>query len=201
MNFMNDKFFDLKKEKQDRMINAALKYFALNGYQHASTDDIVREAAISKGLIFHYFESKIGLYEFVYEYSVRYLLLEQSAVCVPGQQLFDVMKQIEYARMQAMKGYPYMVLFLNRSMSENVGEALIAAEEKKELLWQEEERIDSLIDYGLLPPRVDGRKLRKMLDFTIKGLMAERFRDASFQPEMLYEEIVGYLEFARGMIQ
>ena len=46
---MNEKFFDLKKEKQDRMINAAQKVFALNGYRHASTDDIVREAAISKG--------------------------------------------------------------------------------------------------------------------------------------------------------
>ena len=57
---MNEKFFDLKKEKQDRMINAALKVFALNGYRHASTDDIVREAAISKGLLFHYFENKLG---------------------------------------------------------------------------------------------------------------------------------------------
>ena len=26
---MNSKFFDLKKEKQDRMINASLKFFAL----------------------------------------------------------------------------------------------------------------------------------------------------------------------------
>ena len=75
---MNEKFFDLKKEKQDRMINAALKVFALNGYRHASTDDIVREAAISKGLLFHYFENKLGVYAFVYDYSVRYLLLELS---------------------------------------------------------------------------------------------------------------------------
>ena len=48
---MNEKFFDLKKEKQDRMINAALKVFASNGYKHASTDDIVTEAGISKGLL------------------------------------------------------------------------------------------------------------------------------------------------------
>ena len=75
---MNEKFFDLKKEKQDRMINAALKIFALKGYEHASTDDIVREAGISKGLLFHYFISKIGLYAFVYDYSVKYLMLEYS---------------------------------------------------------------------------------------------------------------------------
>lgn len=61
---MNDKFFDVKKEKQDRIINASLKMFALNGYRHASTDDMVREAAISKGLLFHYFGSKLGLYVF-----------------------------------------------------------------------------------------------------------------------------------------
>ena len=42
---MNARFFDLKKEKQDRIINAALKVFALHGYRHASTDDIVREAS------------------------------------------------------------------------------------------------------------------------------------------------------------
>ena len=28
-----------------------------------------------------------------------------------------------------------------------------------------------------------------MLDYTISGLMNARFRDASFQPEMLYEEM------------
>ena len=75
---MNEKFFDLKKEKQDRMINGALKVFAASGYAHASTDEIVKEAGISKGLLFHYFISKLGLYTFVYDYSVRYLLLELS---------------------------------------------------------------------------------------------------------------------------
>ena len=40
---MNEKFFDLKKEKQDRMINAALKVFGMRGYPFASTDDIVKE--------------------------------------------------------------------------------------------------------------------------------------------------------------
>ena len=73
---MNEKFFDLKKEKQDRMINAALKVFSMGGYKHASTDDIVTEAGISKGLLFHYFGSKLGLYTFLYDYSVRFMKLE-----------------------------------------------------------------------------------------------------------------------------
>ena len=73
---MNEKFFDLKKEKQDRMINAGLKVFAQNGYRHASTDEIVKEAGISKGLLFHYFVSKAGYYAFLYDYITRFTILE-----------------------------------------------------------------------------------------------------------------------------
>ena len=65
--------------------------------------DIVKEAGISKGLLFHYFENKAGIYEFVYEYSVRYMLLELSTkVSRRDSDLFEVLKQVEMARMDAM---------------------------------------------------------------------------------------------------
>ncbi len=198
---MNGKFFDLKKEKQDRMINAALKEFALYGYRHASTDHIVREAAISKGLLFHYFESKLGVYTFVYDYSVRYMTLELRATVSPREtDLFEVMRQAEEARMHAMRGYPYMQQFLNHSMSEDVSEALLAVEEKRNALMDAYDAIYSHIDFSKLPAGVDGRKLQKMLDFTVKGLMSERFLDASFQPEMLYEETIEYLDMMKQIV-
>ena len=198
---MNGKFFDLKKEKQDRMINAALKIFALHGYRHASTDDIVREAGISKGLLFHYFGSKIGVYSFIYDYSVRYMTLElNTTVDSKCTDMFEVMKQIECARMHAMRGYPYMQQFLNRSMSEDVSEALLAIEDKRNILTDAYDRINRQMDLDMLPDFVDGEKLRKMIDFTIKGLMTERFMDASFQPEMLYEETAAYLEMMKKIV-
>lgn len=197
---MNEKFFDIKKEKQDRIINAALKAFALKGYRHASTDDIVRDAAVSKGILFHYFESKLGLYEFVYEYSVRFMLLELSqAVDANGTDLFDVVKQIELARMRAMKGYPYMQQFLNRTVAEDVSEALLAMEEKRDVLEGAYESIYARIDFDAYGGEVMGRKLLKMMDLTVKGLMTERFLDASFQPEMLYEEIIGYIDMMKTL--
>lgn len=200
-NTMNEKFFDLKKEKQDRMINAALKVFAMKGYRYASTDDIVKEAAISKGLLFHYFESKLGVYEFVYEYSVRYMVLElNTMVSKTETNLFEVMKQVEFARMNAMKGYPYMQQFLNRSMSEDTSEVLIAIESRRAILEEEYARVEGQIRYIGLPTGVDGKKLHKMLDFTIKGLMTERFMDGSFQPQMLYDEIADYLDMMKLLV-
>lgn len=198
---MNGKFFDLKKEKQDRMINAALKVFAMQGYRHASTDTIVQEAGISKGLLFHYFESKLGVYTFVYDYSVRFMTLELKAAVDPGEtDLFDLMKQVEMARMQAMKGYPYMQQFLNRCMAENVSEALLAIEEKRDALTKLYERIYSQADLSRLSGGVDGEKLHKMLDLTIKGLMSEHFQEGSFQPEMMFEEISEYLDMMKAIV-
>lgn len=199
---MNGKFFDLKKEKQDRMINAALKVFALHGYRHASTDDIVREAAISKGLLFHYFESKIGVYSFVYDYSVRYMSLElKSAVNPKETNLFEILRQMEYGKMSSMRGYPYMQQFLNTAMHENVSEALLAIEEKRNELTALYDQLLSHADFSSLPDFVDGQKLVQMLDFTIKGLMTARFQDSSFQPEMLYAEIKDYISLIEKMTE
>ncbi len=198
---MNGQFFDLKKEKQDRMINGALKVFALHGYRHGSTDDIVKEAGISKGLLFHYFGSKLGVYSFVYDYSVRYITLElNTSVSVKETDMFELMKQQEEARMRAMRGYPYMQQFLNRSMSEDVSEALLAIEEKRDILLEAYDSIKRRMDFSILPVSVDGEKLHKMLDFTIKGLLNERFLNATFQPEMLYEEIADYLDMMKRIV-
>ena len=73
---MNERFFDLKKARQDQIINGAMRIFAENGYKHASTDEMVAAAGISKGLLFHYFKSKKGTWLFLYEYCTRYMLLE-----------------------------------------------------------------------------------------------------------------------------
>ena len=193
---MNEKFFDLKKEKQDRMINASLKLFALNGYKHASTDDIVTEAGISKGLLFHYFGSKLGLYTFLYDYSVRFMKLELTRGVLESSRTtdyFEIRKQIELAKMQVLKNYPYMQQFLDRCKYENVSEALLAIEEQRNVLSEVYTSIMAQADTSLFAEKVDINKLDAMLDYTIKGLMTEHFQNASFHPEMLYEETVSYL--------
>ena len=77
---MNEKFWDLNKIKQRSMIGGALKVFARDGFRHASTDEIVLEAGISKGLLFHYFYNKTGLYEFLAEFCARFALVELDSV-------------------------------------------------------------------------------------------------------------------------
>ena len=110
------------------------------------------------------------------------------------------MKQVETAHMHAMRGYPYMQQFLARSMTEDVSEVLLAIEEKKDLLTDTYDYIWSRIDYSALPENVNGEMLRKMMDFSIKGLMAERLQNDSFQPEMMYEEVTEYLDMMKRIV-
>lgn len=193
---MNEKFFDLKKEKQDRMINAALKIFGMRGYQFASTDDIVKEAGISKGLLFHYFGSKLGLYSFVYDYSVRFMSLElKAAVDDKETNFFALQKQIENGKLQVLKNYPCMQLFLEKCNTENTKEALLAIEEKKNEFTALYESFDAQADFGRLSADMDPAKLRNILRYTLKNLMEERFLTGSFQAELLYEESIAYIAF------
>lgn len=197
---MNEKFFDLKKEKQDRMINAALKVFALKGYEHASTDDIVKEASISKGLLFHYFISKLGLYTFIYDYSVKYVMLELSTGVDKNEtDYFKLCKQVKQAQVQVMNTYPYMVHFLNESRKEDVSEALIGTEEKRSVLPAWFAQLLKKVDTDKLRNGVDIEKLSATIDYTLDGLLAEKFLKKEFQPEQYAREVSAYLEMFRAM--
>lgn len=197
---MNEKFFDLKKEKQDRMINAALKLFAMNGYGHASTDDIVREAGISKGLLFHYFISKLGLYSFVYDYSVRYMMLELSTgVSAKETDYFELLGQMKLAQLQVMKNYPYMLQFLNKCKEENVSEALVETEDKRSILSGYYSEVLGRADLSKFRKETDIKRLTKIIDYTVEGLMKEQLLNGSFQPEIYYEEMKQYLAMMKKL--
>lgn len=117
---MNEKFWNLNKEKQDRMMNAAMKVFSENGYTNACTDVIVKEAQISKGLLFHYFISKQGLYEFIVDYGIRYIRLECSSLNLSMDDPFwKNVKSIAMVKSMIMKQYPYVFLFLNKALNES----------------------------------------------------------------------------------
>ena len=198
---MNEKYFDLKKEKQDRIINAALAVFAAGGYEHASTDDIVRKAGISKGLLFHYFISKLGLYTFLYDYSVKYVTLEiKSSVTAEKQDYFALRKLMAFAKMQVMKNYPDMLLFIDTASRERDPEAASAAASAKLRYEEGIERLYEQSDRTVFADQKVYMNVDRMLTYTELGLAREHFEDGSLQPEMLFTEINGMIEQMRRLV-
>ncbi len=191
---MNHKFYDISKEKQDRIINAALKNFALNGYRHASTDDIVRDAAISKGLLFHYFGSKIGLYEFLYDYGAKFMLLEFSGeVRADETSYFTLLRGVEQAHLTVLKKYPYLRRFLDCAEEEDCEEALSVIAETRENYREKLRGMYAQTDRQFFAPKADPERMHRSIQYTLAGLTEEYARRPDFTPEMLYEECCVYL--------
>ncbi|MFP5352567.1 MAG: TetR/AcrR family transcriptional regulator [Actinomycetota bacterium] len=101
----------VRRDRREDILQASLHLFATKGFHGTSMRDIAREADITEGLIYHYFESKRDLFRAIIdEYSFLPLLrtlpdlAEQldlrSLLIVLARGFFDVMKQnTELARL------------------------------------------------------------------------------------------------------
>ena len=197
---MNEKFFDLKRDKQDRIINAGLKVFAKHGFRHATTDDIVKEAGISKGLLFHYFTNKVGVYIFLMDYSVRFLLLELSrTVKTDTKNFFELMKQMEDGKLAVLKNYPYMQAFLDKAFEEVCLEALEECEEQKEVYRNKIEEYYKQVAEQKFKHHVTFEKMQTLFGYIIKGITAENMALDTMQPELMYVRICEYIDMMRGV--
>ncbi len=55
------------EDRREQIVNAALRVFAQKGYSKATNKDIAREAGITTGLIYYYFDSKEALLHAILE--------------------------------------------------------------------------------------------------------------------------------------
>ncbi len=197
---MNDKFFELKREKQDRMINAALLIFSKSPYKHASTDDIVKEAGISKGLLFHYFGSKEGIYSFIYDYSIRFVGLElYSSVSIKEDDYFELLMQIERAHHHVMKKYPSMIAFLKTTEKEPKKELREMTDEKSGMLRESYEIIYNRANMKRLEGLQDIDRMIKIIQYTLAGLEREYEETLDCTIDDLYEEKISYLRLIKNI--
>ena len=192
---MNEKFFDLNRDKQDRMINAALRIFAENGYRHASTDTIVKEAGISKGLLFHYFTSKMGLFSFLFDYSVRYMLFEYDRlISAKETDYFKIRREMERAKLNVLRSYPYMNEFIEKSLQENQLDVIETIEISKNNYLETLDKYNNQSKRSNLRDDISSAQLDNMIRYTVNGLTKDQFQAGAFQPDMLFEQICSYLD-------
>lgn len=76
MRNISDAFSKLDPAKQEQIRKAALREFAREGYERASTNNIVKEAGIAKGTLFYYFRNKQALFDYLVKYVINYVETE-----------------------------------------------------------------------------------------------------------------------------
>ena len=81
-----------------------------------------------------------------------------------------------------------------------MSEALLATEVKRDAYREAVEQIYDQADYQQFPDEQSGHKVAKMIKYTIDGLMSEHMMEGSYNPEMLYEEIMEYLAVCEKLL-
>ncbi len=155
--------------RRNRILEAALVEFADKGYKKASTNTIVREANVSKGLLFHYFISKKELYIHIFNF----------AVATVTQELYDgvnfadrdVLNRLQASTFQKIESYSNHPLFtdLFKKHSLVTDQDIINAANEANLKYSQEsfEKLFSNIDYYLFNEKINIDRSLEVVRWTI----------------------------------
>ncbi|MEH7107497.1 TetR/AcrR family transcriptional regulator [Bacillus sp. JJ1764] len=190
---MYSKFLNLEKEKQDRIINAAINEFAQKGFDKASTNEIVKGAEISKGLLFHYFQNKKQLYFFLFDYCYEMIAdAYYQHVDLDEKDFFARVQKAVILKMQLQKDYPALFKFMESACFEDSNEVKQEMELKiKQLSEVNFGKIFEGIDTSKFRDDVDVTKILKIITWTLEKVSEEERMKVRHSPshEINYAEV------------
>lgn len=93
-------FFNLRPEKQERLLTAAAREFAAQPFHEASINSMIRAAGIPRGSFYMYFRDKEELFQYLVRESTEPLMLAfRELLTRSGGDLFDAIPGLcEYLR-------------------------------------------------------------------------------------------------------
>ncbi|WP_462410149.1 TetR/AcrR family transcriptional regulator [Neobacillus sp. Marseille-QA0830] len=199
---MFSKFFSLEEEKQTRIINAAIKEFAQNGYDKASTNEMVKEAGISKGLLFHYFQNKKKLFLFLFDYCIQIITDEfYKKIDLTETDFFARMRRSVMIKMELLSQYPDIFKFIEEAILDDSKEIKADIENKtNQLNASNFGKIYEGIDFTKFRDDIDIQKILKIITWTLEKLSNEELAKAKLIPghdidySKIQQEAEGYFE-------
>ncbi|UFT98149.1 TetR/AcrR family transcriptional regulator [Radiobacillus kanasensis] len=154
---MLPKLLNLESKRKDVILNAALKEFATKGFDDASTNVIAKESGISKGLMFHYVNSKKSLFLFLYDYCTDMINKEYlDLMNFNEQDIFEKLRQSYLLQIELLQKHPWIFEFIKITATTN------SYEINKELEGRVNEK--QLLCHETMFDKVDESKFREGLD-------------------------------------
>ncbi|MEN8904376.1 MAG: TetR/AcrR family transcriptional regulator [Clostridiales bacterium] len=176
---MPEKFEKLSQEKKDNIIKGAMKEFAENGFEKASTNKIIKNAKISKGLLFHYFGTKKKLFQYLITYALKTIYGKlQIEVAFFSNDVFERLMQQSIAKMKIASEEPLLYAFLLKAYSDDVEIIKSLASEKLNISKEKEfEILYSQIDKSKFREEFDARKILKLIYMIIDSISEKYSKD------------------------
>lgn len=165
---MEETFKKIEIEKQDRIINSALEEFSKNSFEKASTNNIVKNAEISKGLLYHYFGTKKKLYEFLKEFTIRETIKNiEENIDWDERDLLLRIKEAGIIKLKMTDKYPYIFNFFAKIFEDS------SVDEMKNLtdnysLGLVDKIYTKNIDFSIFRDDIDRKKIFDIINWTFE---------------------------------
>ena len=200
---MISKFLNLEPEKRERIINAATNEFAQKGFKNASTNEIVKEAGISKGLIFHYFKNKKQLYLFLYDYLMEIMIEEYfQKLWLDEKDFLEKMRMASLTKLELFRKYPLIFKFFLTAYSETDAEVKNeVADRMQKLMEANLPRVYDNVDLSNVRDGVDHQKAMNLIVWALEGYANSKIPQFKAMDEKEFSDMVTelatYLEILR----
>lgn len=175
---MNEKFLELPKEKQLKIINAGMEYFGQYGYKNARTDDIAARAGISKGLLFYYFKNKKSFFLYLYHFCEE--VLDEYIDITNIKNITDFFEIIDFGARQKMKimnKYPYMLSYIMKAYYSLEGDISHDANQFiQQTMSNVYEQYFEHVDMTKFKEGIDLKEIYQMLTWMMEGYLLEKQR-------------------------
>lgn len=193
---MNNKFFSLSIEKQQRIINAAYKVFSENSYKKAPMSEIADEGGVSKALLFHYFINKKELYMYLWENAIeitRKEIIEYKTL--ETSDFFEMLKRSLLSKCSIMRKHPHIYAFSLRAyyetfpeIKEVIQKSYSKASNASEIIVFEK------IDTSVLRKDIDLKSMYSEIFYAVDGYMLNKYRSGQIIPDEIENEIEELIE-------
>ncbi|UZD14834.1 TetR/AcrR family transcriptional regulator [Virgibacillus natechei] len=202
---MTKTFKNLDESKQKRILNAALKEFATNDYEQASTNRIVKNAGIGKGMLFYYFQNKKELYHYLIDYAINIMIDEYfSLIDTKESDFVERLKQIAQVKSTYYYNHPDVSNFIGNIFLDDQAQLPEGLENRlQDLQIRGYSLLYDDVDTSLFRDDVDVEKIYKLIRWSIEGYQNELMNSFKGQNisfidlEPYWEEFDEYLEILK----
>lgn len=199
---MEDILEKMDPEKRLALINASMFEFGKNSYDKASTNVIVKEAGISKGLLYHYFSNKKALHDYMIDFWLNRMMKDvlDHVDFNNGDLLGRIASVTEYKIGLFMK-YPGIVefakgIFAQRTIDEMKEHVDRIAPNFYTRFYQEN------VDFSLFKEGVDIQKALNITQWTVEklseGMVIEWQSTGELDMRKLQVELNHYLDMLKA---
>ncbi len=198
-------FLQFDDDRKSKILKAALDEFATKGYKKASTNSIVKNAGVSKGLLFHYYQNKKELYILLYQYAIDIISEELlNKVNFSDYDLLNRISESVKAKISVYQEHQQLVLLIQKNYEIDDEDILVRtkaySEEKAKEVYN---KLFHDIDYYQFNDDININIALNVIRWTIDRISFDWIKKYNFQlldmpTNSLVEEIEVYLNLFRN---